>query len=136
MIGHATEAGDGLSDPGTGAPVGLGVDETDRIDAGPFDNPASYDETAAEVGKDREVLVGDDPVGGVVESNRGAGGAACRHPRSRLKIRWIRLWPTSSARRLRLEQQGADPGFISRARFMLCVRVGDNPAHRRWADQY
>lgn len=28
---------------------------------GPFDNPASYDETAADVAQDRPILVGDDP---------------------------------------------------------------------------
>jgi hypothetical protein len=36
---------------------------------GPFDNPASYDETAADVAKDRPILVGDDPGYEAVETD-------------------------------------------------------------------
>ena len=39
---------------------------------GPFDNAASYDESAAKVGRDRPILVGDDPGVEAVEDNPGS----------------------------------------------------------------
>jgi hypothetical protein len=59
----------GVGGVGVGA-TGLPTASTERDEAdierrgaqqGPFDNPASYDETAAEVAQDRPILVGDDP---------------------------------------------------------------------------
>jgi hypothetical protein len=43
------------------ASEGQGEPQAPEDGPGPFENPASYDETAAEVAKDRSILVGDDP---------------------------------------------------------------------------
>jgi hypothetical protein len=62
-IGGAAIGDPGFTDRQTLSNAGRTEADIERRggEQGPFDNPAAYDETAAEVAKERPILVGDDP---------------------------------------------------------------------------
>lgn len=71
--GAAMTAGPGAAGVGgLGLPTASSEAETERAGTtpGPYDHPASYDETAAEVAKERPILVGDDPGQEAAETER------------------------------------------------------------------
>jgi hypothetical protein len=59
--GPLTGGAAGVGIGATGLPAASNEREAIDVERGPFDNPASYDETAAEVAQERSILVGDDP---------------------------------------------------------------------------
>jgi hypothetical protein len=72
---NAVSAGVGAGPPTTSSEADPWPDDAEierrGVEQGPFDNPASYDETAAEVAKDRSILVGDDPGYDAVDTTLG-----------------------------------------------------------------